>query len=107
MFLGRRIKARHFFTYSTCELDIKGLSATLKGVKLPDINLGLGSLHIKPERQDVIDSLKQLDLLQYTLSCNVSAIANTKMRDQKLQEIIDAQVRMFTLTAEYIQETDD
>lgn len=105
--MGRRIRARHFFAYDTYELDIKGLSATLKG-KLPkaEINLGLGSLHIKPEQQDVIDSLKQLDLLQFTLSYNVNAIADTNIRDQKLQEIIDAQIKMFTLTAEYLREGD-
>lgn len=104
LFLRRRIKEQHFFTYNTREIDIKGLSVTLKGIELPDINFGLGSLYIKPERQDVIDSLKQLDLLQYSLSRTVNAIDDKKTRDQELKKIIDAQIEMFKLTAKYMRE---
>jgi len=100
MFLGRQIKAQHFFTYSTSKVDVEGLSATLKG-KIPEgeSRFSFGHIYINPERQDVTEKLQNLDLLQWSLTNDVNALSDDNIRDQKLREIIDVKVQMWRLIA--------
>ena len=102
--LRRRTKARRFFIYSTRKLDVKGLSATLGRVKLPNVKIELGSVQIEPERQNLTNELMRLDLLQWSLTKDVEALSGKNIRDQKLQEIMDVKIQMLKLIEDYSRE---
>jgi len=83
---------KHFFTYETKTVNIKGITTKLKkaGVEIGDI--GIGEINIKPEYEKVSERLKELDLRQWMI-CN--QMKGLSAKDPERKKLITENVTIF------------
>jgi hypothetical protein len=89
---------------ATCKTfyDVKSRTIDISGLKLgvaDKFDMGMGSLKMDTQSQQVTDSLQKLDLLQFGLCNDIKGVKDPAERDKLLARIIATKTRMLELIA--------
>jgi len=83
---------KHFFTYETNTVNIKGITTKLRKAGDTIADIGVGEINIKPEYEKVSDRLKELDLRQWMI-CN--QMKGLSKKDPERKKLIIENVTIF------------